>query len=68
MPLSRVPYQLDGGVPGADVEGDVVEAGQDAGLLEVVERRRRARRRRRRSAAAPVMVKNLARLMAMAWR
>ena len=46
-----------------DVEGQGVQAGQDAGLLEVVERRSRARRRRRRSGSAPVQVKNLVRLI-----
>ena len=37
MPLSSVPYQLLGGIGGGDVEGQVVQAGQDAGLLQVVD-------------------------------
>ena len=35
-PLSRVAYQLSGSIVVRDVEGQVVEAGQDAGLLQVV--------------------------------
>ena len=36
-PLSSVPYQLPGSIVPGDVEGEGVQAGQDAGLLQVVD-------------------------------
>ena len=37
IPAIAAPYQLFGSSDAGDVEGEVVEAGQDAGLLEVVD-------------------------------
>ena len=37
MPLSSVPYQELGATTSRDVEQVVVEAGEDAGLLQVVD-------------------------------
>ena len=37
IPLSRVAYQVPGSIVLGDVEGQVVQAGQDARLLQVVD-------------------------------